>query len=71
MEGNRVMKGRNGQTYVVEIKCRQNHTWQGTIQWVEGKQTISFRSVLELLKLLDSAGVQCDTVDDWEEKLAL
>jgi len=43
------------QTFIVEIRCRQNHTWQGTVCWVEHSETVPFRSVLELLKLIESA----------------
>jgi len=45
----------NDQTFIVEIKCRQNHTWQGTVCWIEHDETVPFRSVLELLKLIESA----------------
>lgn len=45
----------HGETFVVNVKCRQNHTWQGTVKWVEGQKEIPFRSALELIKLMDSA----------------
>lgn len=49
-------KGSNrGETFIVNVKCRQNHTWQGTVKWVEGQKEIPFRSALELIKLMDSA----------------
>lgn len=44
-----------GQTFVVDIKCRQNHTWQGMVKWVGQKKELPFRSALELIKLMDSA----------------
>lgn len=47
-------EGKEG-TFVVHIKYRQNATWQGQVTWAEKKQTCSFRSALELLKLIDSA----------------
>lgn len=47
--------GSNGQSFVVEVKCQENHTWQGTIQWVEGQKKENFRSALELIRLMDSA----------------
>lgn len=43
------------QNFVVSVKSQENHTWQGTVSWVEGKKQVSFRSALELLKLMDSA----------------
>ena len=44
-----------GETFVINMKCRQNHTWQGTVKWVEGRKEIPFRSAIELIKLMDSA----------------
>lgn len=44
-----------GQSFVVEVKSRENHTWQGTITWVEEKRKENFRSALELIRLMDSA----------------
>lgn len=43
------------QTFIVNVKYRQNATWQGTVTWVEEKKKASFRSLLELIKLMDSA----------------
>lgn len=42
-------------TFVVHIMHRQNATWQGTVVWAEKNQKASFRSALELMKLMDSA----------------
>lgn len=42
-------------TFVIRVLFRQNATWQGTIQWLEGKQTRQFRSEFEMLKLMDEA----------------
>lgn len=42
-------------TFIVNILNDQNATWQGTVDWVGQKKTQSFRSALELLRLLDSA----------------
>ena len=42
-------------TFQVRILFRQNCSWQGTIHWLDGKKEESFRSVLELLILMDSA----------------
>ena len=47
------MKGKG--TFIVKIKDTENASWQGTVQWVEGKKEIPFRSTLELIKLIDSA----------------
>ena len=43
------------QTFVVEIVDHQKYTWQGQVHWIQGNRKVSFRSVLELLHLMDSA----------------
>lgn len=42
-------------TFSIKLLFRQNASWQGSVTWCEGKVEESFRSVLELLLLLDSA----------------
>lgn len=42
-------------TFSLRLLFRQNASWQGSIEWHEGKSDESFRSVLELLLLIDSA----------------
>lgn len=42
-------------TFVVHVRYRQNATWQGDVIWAEKNERQSFRSALELLKLIDSA----------------
>ncbi len=44
-----------GQSFLVQIKFRQNNCWQGRIQWLEGQKTCSFRSMLEMLRLMEEA----------------
>ena len=48
---------RKGQTatFAVKVLFRQNASWQGSVIWQEGGREQSFRSVLELIFLLDSA----------------
>lgn len=41
-------------TFIVEIKNNQHNTWQGTIKWIEENKQKSFRSALELIRLIDS-----------------
>lgn len=43
-----------GNSFVIEVKSQENHTWQGTITWVEGKKKENFRSALEMMRLMDS-----------------
>ncbi len=53
------------QNFVVSITHRQNATWQGSVTWVEENKTQSFRSALELLRLLDSA--VDSQLADWQD----
>lgn len=41
--------------FKVKVLFRRGASWQGTFSWAEGQEEASFRSVLELVKLLDSA----------------
>lgn len=43
------------EAFLVQILNTQNATWQGTVTWTDGKRPQSFRSALELIKLIDSA----------------
>ena len=42
-------------TFSIRVLFRQNASWQGSVTWIETGQEESFRSVLELLLLMDSA----------------
>ena len=42
-------------TFTIRLLFRQNASWQGSVRWIEGGQEESFRSVLELLLLMDNA----------------
>lgn len=42
-------------TFELKILFRQHSSWQGVLVWQEKKQEKSFRSVLEMILLLDSA----------------
>ena len=52
MADNSVTKNRG--TFLIDIYNRQNATWQGTVTWTDGKRMESFRSALELIRLIDS-----------------
>ena len=47
-------KGKRG-TFDIRMVFRQHASWQGTVTWIEGRGEQSFRSVLELIRLIDSA----------------
>lgn len=42
-------------TFVIQVQFRRNATWQGTIQWVDQNKRQSFRSTLEMIRLIDEA----------------
>lgn len=42
-------------TFSIRILFRQNASWQGSVTWQEGNQEEFFRSVLELMVLMDNA----------------
>lgn len=42
-------------TFFVYVQYRQNATWQGKVMWVEKNQYMEFRSVLEMIMLMDNA----------------
>ena len=52
-------------TFIVRVQHRQNSSWQGRITWMEENKTICFRSVWEMIKLIESA---VDTVSVQEEE---
>lgn len=56
MESNEMFRNKGDKaTFIINVKYRQNATWQGEVIWVDKKETKFFRSALELLKLMDSA----------------
>ena len=46
-------------TFIVRLLFRQHASWQGTVAWLEGEGEQTFRSVLELILLMDSALSGC------------
>ena len=47
--------GRRKGTFIVKVEYCQNGTWQGKVVWAEENKTERFRSMLELIKLMDEA----------------
>ena len=69
---NKIMKdeqllGQHGDlgSFIVRVQHRQNSSWQGRITWMEKNQTVYFRSVWEMMKLIENA---IDTVSVPEEE---
>ena len=54
-------RGQKG-TFIIQVQYRQNSTWQGKVVWVEENRTQHFRSALELIKLVDGALSEGDTL---------
>lgn len=48
-------------TFALRIMFRQNASWQGSLVWMNEKREECFRSVRELLLLIDSALDRIDT----------
>ena len=42
-------------TFEINVKFKQNASWQGQIFWTDKNMKQHFRSVLEMLKLMDEA----------------
>lgn len=49
--------------FIVQITHQQNATWQGTVTWVDENRSQSFRSALELIRLIDSAVGETDEAE--------
>ncbi len=47
--------GRQKGTFIVKVEYCQNGTWQGKVVWAEENRSERFRSMLELIKLMDEA----------------
>ena len=55
------------QSFIVNILQLQNASWQGTVTWVEDNKTQSFRSTLELIRLIDST-LEDESHLTWKEE---
>ena len=42
-------------TFRIRITGSQHNTWQGELRWIDRNRSQKFRSVLELLRLMDEA----------------
>jgi len=56
------------QSFLIQIKFRQNHNWQGTIQWFEGQKKLPFRSLLEMIQLIDNALDKTSSAEDQQNR---
>lgn len=40
-------------TFVIRVQHRQHSSWQGKVTYLDEDKTVYFRSVLELIKIID------------------
>ena len=52
-------------TFHIFVKYRQNATWQGSVEWPEGRRRVNFRSVLELGEMLLETLERMDKPGRW------
>ena len=55
-------KNQNKNTFIVKLDHQQNGTWQGRVVWAEENRSQRFRSLLELIKLMDDAMAQGEVI---------
>lgn len=70
-----VSSGSKDLVFYLRIQYRCNSSWQGSLQWIDGRKTEVFRSVLELANLIESArrlssekSPDSSFMLDWEDK---
>lgn len=49
-----ILQTNNQETFVIRILGTSNATWQGSLTHLDENRTVHFRSVLELIKIIDS-----------------
>lgn len=42
-------------SFIVRVQHRQNSSWQGRITWMDQNKTVYFRSIWEMIKLVEEA----------------
>ncbi len=52
-------------SFLLRIKYHQNHSIQGSIQWLEKRKTVYFRSLMELIMLLQEASSGANELRSW------
>lgn len=60
-------------SFIIRVQQRQNSSMQGRITWVEKNKTVYFRSVWEMIRLIDSAigsgnQIEAGALPSWDEK---
>ena len=59
-------------TFIVRVQQRQNSTWQGRITWMDEDKSVNFRSIWEMVHLIEEAVGPADDDDkqSWSIKEA-
>jgi len=52
-----------GSNFLISIHHQENQSWQGVIQWLDTGAKVHFRSVLEMLSLIDEATMTITSTD--------
>jgi hypothetical protein len=52
-------------SFLLKINYHQNHSIQGSIQWLEKRKTVYFRSLMELILLLKEASSDSTELRSW------
>ncbi len=55
MQPNDSSKTNTRANFLIQVQYRHNSSWQGRIVWLDTKQTIVFRSFMELVMLMQEA----------------
>ncbi len=50
-------------TFIVRVQQRQNSTWQGRITWMDEDKSVNFRSIWEMVHLIEEAVGPADDDD--------
>lgn len=53
-------------TFVIQVECQDNATWQGKVSWSEQNQEMQFRSAMELLEIMNTALDEDGAGTRWE-----
>lgn len=64
-----------GTNLLISIYHQENHSWQGSVQWLDTGQKVHFRSELELVNLMNQA-IQASCAETaelrtWEDELTI
>ena len=62
------------ETFIIRVQHRQNNTWQGRITWADKNKTLNFRSIWEMVHLMENAlyenasPEEMPHVESWEDE---